>query len=63
MNQYDFSTDPEESDWKLSTERKAAIEKAANDLKNLLNRNPPPNYTETIRAAEEISAAIDTSRY
>jgi len=41
--------------WELTDDRKTALLAAADDLKKLLDRNPPPDYMEVSEAIDKIN--------
>ncbi len=49
----------EDPRWELTADRKAAMLAAADELKKILDRNPPPTYSEVSDAIENIAAAND----
>lgn len=49
--------------WQLTDKRREALEKSADDLKTLINRNPPPSFDEVQKAVEKITYNHETTKH
>lgn len=50
------------SHWQLTDKRREALEKSADELKVLVNRNPPPSFDEVQRAVDRIAYEHETTK-